>query len=239
MCQRCAVLVLYERFVINSDWKSARGQVSSTTLTSTSTFYNGSCYSTTFTRLTNFYLLPSQKPTFTCLARQCFPTSRIHFTSHSSRRAWRWRYCIFAWVTSERGQSRRSRRWGERRRKRVGEREERRYGGRGVLDLRAIKVCLWTLMNKRRTYRASDDLRRIYPIPLLRPCSKNVRVLRVQRWKLANGFIFVSLTETMALWRWVCVFPSRCALLKDPLHMLSNVAQLITFCTQLIVPPHC
>ena len=40
-------------------------------------------------------------------------------------------------------------------------------------------VCV--LINKRRTYRASGDSHRIYFIPLLRRCRKNVRVLRVQK----------------------------------------------------------
>ena len=44
-----------------------------------------------------------------------------------------------------------------------------------------LRYVFGVLMNKRRTYRASGDLRRIYRIPLLRPCRRNVHVLRVQR----------------------------------------------------------
>ena len=41
----------------------------------------------------------------------------------------------------------------------------------------------------------------------------------------------MSLTEATTLWRSGRVFPSRCALLKDPLHILSNIAQLVAFCS--------
>ena len=44
-----------------------------------------------------------------------------------------------------------------------------------------IKVCLWVLMNKVRTYRVSDDLHMIYLTSLLLLCSKNVLVLHVQK----------------------------------------------------------
>ena len=54
----------------------------------------------------------------------------------------------------------------------------------------------------------------------------------------SNRFTFVSFTEATALWRWGRVFPLRCASLKDRLHILSNVARLITFCTQCHRIPH-
>ena len=44
-----------------------------------------------------------------------------------------------------------------------------------------LRYVFGVQINKRKTYRASGALRRIYPILLLRPCSRNVRVLRVQR----------------------------------------------------------
>jgi hypothetical protein len=44
-----------------------------------------------------------------------------------------------------------------------------------------LRYVFGVLINKRRTYRASGALRRIYLTHLSRPCSRNVRVLRVQR----------------------------------------------------------
>ena len=44
-----------------------------------------------------------------------------------------------------------------------------------------LRYVFGVLMNKRRTYRASGALQRICFNHLLRPCRRNVRVLRVQR----------------------------------------------------------